>query len=280
MSNFGSYSDQPYGSYHSGAPPSGGREHDFNRLATVIGNNVQKISRNVNDVQTMVTQIGTSRDNTELRDKLHNVQHYTNRVAQETNGYMKQLHGCPNLGSQSEQRQRKIQKERLMNEFSAALKKFQDVQRDAASKEKDSVARARASSGSNYDPFRDDPKKDSLIGLDSPGTAPQQQITMEQDVDVGLIQEREQAIHKLESDIMDVNQIFKDLGMLVHEQGEVIDSIEANVENASVHVEQGTSELQKSQRISIESTPKEVHYPVDCDSDPSYYRHHYWGDGG
>ena len=26
----------------------------------------------------------------------------------------------------------------------------------------------------------------------------------------------------LQSDIMDVNQIFKDLGMLVHEQGEVI----------------------------------------------------------
>ena len=37
-----------------------------------------------------------------------------------------------------------------MNEFSTALKKFQDAQRDAASKEKDSVARARASSGSNY----------------------------------------------------------------------------------------------------------------------------------
>ena len=53
-------------------------------------------------------------------------------------------------------------------------------------------------------------------------TAPQQTLQMEQDVDLELIQEREQAIHKLESDIMDVNQIFKDLGMLVHEQGEVI----------------------------------------------------------
>lgn len=45
------------------------------------------------------------------------------------------------------QKQRKMQKERLMNDFSAALNNFQGAQRQAAEKEKASVARARASSG-------------------------------------------------------------------------------------------------------------------------------------
>ena len=45
---------------------------------------------------------------------------------------------------------------------------------------------------------------------------------MEQDVDLSMLHDRENAIRQLESDITDVNQIFKDLGMLVHEQGEVI----------------------------------------------------------
>lgn len=42
------------------------------------------------------------------------------------------------------QRQQKIQKDRLMNDFSAALNNFQVVQRRAAEKERESVARARA----------------------------------------------------------------------------------------------------------------------------------------
>lgn len=44
------------------------------------------------------------------------------------------------------QRQQRIQKDRLMNEFSAALNNFQGVQRRAAERERESMARARAGS--------------------------------------------------------------------------------------------------------------------------------------
>lgn len=44
------------------------------------------------------------------------------------------------------QRQQKLQKERLMNDFSAALNRFQAVQRQVSEKEKETVARARAGS--------------------------------------------------------------------------------------------------------------------------------------
>ena len=43
-----------------------------------------------------------------------------------------------------------MQKERLMNEFSQTLNKFQAAQRQAAGKEKESVARVRAASNSAY----------------------------------------------------------------------------------------------------------------------------------
>lgn len=42
---------------------------------------------------------------------------------------------------------------------------------------------------------------------------------------------------------MDVNTIFKELATMVHEQGEMIDSIEANVETAQMRVEEGTNQL-------------------------------------
>lgn len=44
------------------------------------------------------------------------------------------------------QRQQKIQRDRLMSDFSAALNNFQAVQRRAAEKEKETVARARGGS--------------------------------------------------------------------------------------------------------------------------------------
>ncbi|XP_062612993.1 syntaxin-12-like isoform X1 [Saccostrea cucullata] len=70
---------------------------------------------------------------------------------------------------------------------------------------------------------------------------------MEEDVDLEMLREREDAIKQLESDITDVNQIFKDLGMLVHEQGEMLDSIEANVETTATHVEEGRKQLSQAQ---------------------------------
>lgn len=48
------------------------------------------------------------------------------------------------------QRQMKLQKERLTEQFSDALKSFQTVQRTAAEKERASISRARAASGNNY----------------------------------------------------------------------------------------------------------------------------------
>ncbi|KAF3849710.1 hypothetical protein F7725_019429 [Dissostichus mawsoni] len=129
-------------------------------------------------------------------------------------------------------RQRKLQKERLVNEFSAALNSFQKTQRQAADKEREFVARVRASSrvsgGQPDDGFGNMPP----FLIDSQVQAQAEAITED---DLRLIQERESSIRQLESDITDINDIFKDLGMMVHEQGDMIDSIEANVESADVH---------------------------------------------
>ncbi|CAG2101509.1 unnamed protein product, partial [Medioppia subpectinata] len=127
------------------------------------------------------------------------------------------------------------------------LKNFQVIQRTAASKEKESVIRARANSGLNSNSGWDDHSSrgpSNLIDLQSPQS--QTQIQMEEECDIELLRDREQAIRKIESDIVEVNQIFKDLATMVHEQGEVIDSIEANVETASIQVHEGTAQLSKA----------------------------------
>uniref|UniRef100_A0AAY5EYV5 Syntaxin-7 n=1 Tax=Electrophorus electricus TaxID=8005 RepID=A0AAY5EYV5_ELEEL len=195
----------------------------------------------------MVNQLGTRQDTSELQDKLQQMQHYTNQLAKETNKHLKDLGSLPQPISPSEQRQQKIQKDRLMNDFSAALNNFQAVQRRAAEKEKESVARARAGSRLSAE---DGGRDEQLVSFDNNDDLRQVvQQTEEAEIteeDLELIKERETNIRQLESDIMDVNQIFKDLAVMIHDQGEMIDSIEANVESAEVHVERGAEQLQRA----------------------------------
>lgn len=95
-------------------------------------------------MQRMVNQIGTHQDSPELRKQLHSIQHYTQQLAKDTNGYLQELSTVPPSHSQSEQRQRKMQAERLQDEFTSTLNMFQQVQRTTAQKEKEQIKKAKA----------------------------------------------------------------------------------------------------------------------------------------
>jgi len=209
---------------------------EFTRLTHQISSQIQQISKNVTSIQRMVGQLGTSQDTDELIKKMHEIQHYTHTLSQTTMESLKSLANLPAPSDSQDQRQWKLQRERLTNDFSVVLNNFQSVQRTAAEKEKQVVAKARA----------------VAAHMDEGGAATQTtvpsapKLQLQQEVDIQMIREREQALQQLESDILDVNQIFKDLAVMVHEQGEIIDSIEANVDSAVVHVDQGATNVQRA----------------------------------
>ncbi|KAM9418697.1 syntaxin-12-like isoform 1-T1 [Salvelinus alpinus] len=230
---------------------------DSNTLIQTCSSNIQKITQNTAQIKSMVNQLGTGQDTSELRDSLQQIQHFTNLLAKETNKHLKDLGSVSPFSAPSEQRQQKIQKDRLMNDFSAALNNFQAIQRQAAQKEKESVARARAGSRLSAE---DGASEEQLVSFDNQDDwgqtttqTTEEAITEE---DLVLIKERETNIRQLESDILDVNQIFKDLAVMIHDQGEVIDSIEANVESAEVHVDRGTEQLQRAAYFQQKSRKK------------------------
>ncbi|ROL33023.1 Syntaxin-12 [Anabarilius grahami] len=204
---------------------------DFSNLTQTCSSNIQKITQNTGQIKSMLFQLSTRPDTPELQDRLQQMQHYTNQLAKETNRHLKELGSLPQPQSPSEQRQQRIQKDRLMNDFSAALNNFQVVQRRAAERERESVARARAGSR-----LQENTTRWRMQTEEEPVT----------EEDLELIKERETNIRQLESDIMDVNQIFKDLAVMIHDQGDMIDSIEANVESAEVHVERGAEQIQQA----------------------------------
>ncbi|KTF85915.1 hypothetical protein cypCar_00035651 [Cyprinus carpio] len=216
---------------------------DFSGLIQTCSSNIQKITQNTAQIKSMVSQLGTKQDTSDLRERLQQVQHYTNQLAKETNKHLKDLGSLSLPVSLSEQRQQKIQKDRLMNDFSAALNNFQAVQRRAAEKEKESVARARAGSRLSAE---DGGHEDQLVSFENnedwgKTTTQTEEVAITEE-DLELIKERETAIQQLEHLNQEVHLIKY--------------SIEANVESAEVHVERGAEQLQRAAQYQQKSRKK------------------------
>ena len=62
------------------------------------------------------------------------------------------------------------------------------------------------------------------------------------------IRERHEAVRQLEGSLLDLHQVFLDMAVLVDAQGEMLDSIEAQVGRARDHVESGVTHLVEAKR--------------------------------
>lgn len=123
--------------------------------------------------------------------------------------------------------------------------------REAVQREKNCVNEVRAAAKLNN--FKPPPSsnKDQLLPFQSNNQQIQAQI--QEEIDLQALQTQEENIRQLEHDIRDVNEIFKNLGALVHEQGDMIDSIEASVERTQVFVENGTQQLRQASQYKVYS---------------------------
>ena len=73
-----------------------------------------------------------------------------------------------------------------------------------------------------------------------------------------------QALVSFESDIQQLNEIFTDLARIVHEQTDLVDSIEANVEHASIYVEQGAGNVRQALDYQTKARQKKVILFIFC----------------
>ncbi|KAH8265911.1 hypothetical protein KR038_010457 [Drosophila bunnanda] len=75
----------------------------------------------------------------------------------------------------------------------------------------------------------------------------QQQLLLFEEENSRLAQHREEEVTKIVKSIYDLNDIFKDLGHMVQEQGTVLDRIDYNVEQTQTRVSEGLRQLHKAE---------------------------------
>ncbi|KAI9033271.1 t-SNARE, partial [Hyaloraphidium curvatum] len=194
-----------------------------------------QISSNVASIQKLLSLVGTPRETDDVRQKLHNLTEQTRDLVKATSGDLKDL-GTVAASSGTDSRQRKITHQKLQKDFEDVLKRYQSVSKSVADKSRTYVEKARASQrGSTWE---------NPIG----SVLQIQGLDYEIEYNESLIAERERDIKEIEKSIVEVNEIFRDLGTMVNEQQYMLDNIEANVSSVAVNMENATDELRTASK--------------------------------
>ncbi|CAD5206384.1 unnamed protein product [Bursaphelenchus okinawaensis] len=217
-------------------------------LLQQVTENVRSLGNNVTELERLVERIGGPDDDNHLNDLLNDLVHGSNVLSKRTSAQLKELVSVSN-----EHRQYRVSRERLVNEYMTVLNRLQVAQRRAATKEKAQIRTVTQ-------------EDEELSHQDQHGVDPLQQMQIQEQRRANLaeLRERKEALNQLEQDISDVNQIFKDLSRIVHEQGDMVDSIEANVEHASIHVSQGHTNVQQALHYQNKARQKKVLLSIFC----------------
>ncbi|XP_034524590.1 t-SNARE domain-containing protein 1 isoform X9 [Ailuropoda melanoleuca] len=215
---------------------------DLQELFQQTSASVFRINSHVTSLEQNLRSLGTPNDTQELRESLHTAQQETNKTIAASTSAMRQmtelLRGCS--------RQERLQLERLRTQLSDAIQCYGVVQKKIAEKSRALLPTAQRG-GKQQSPqttFAELPDDEKIFNGGDSMWQGQEQVLLPEitEEDLEAIRLREEAILQIESDLLDVNQIIKDLASMVSEQGDAIDSIEASLEAVSSHT-QAASEL-------------------------------------
>lgn len=210
-----------------------------------------QINTSVSSFKRLVNTLGTPKDTPELREKLHKTRQHITQLAKETSAKLKAASETDHVTDVSPGK--KIADAKLAKDFQAVLKEFQKAQRTAAERETAYAPFvAQAVLPSTY--------MASELNLSAEDTQIQEHraLLVEQrrqevlllDNEIvfneALIEERDQGIQDIQQQIGEVNEIFKDLAVLVHEQGVMIDDIDSNIETSHAATTQANRQLAKA----------------------------------
>ncbi|CAH0560472.1 unnamed protein product [Brassicogethes aeneus] len=234
-------SQQNYGSISGPSVGfAGTNSQELNSLCDSVVTNLYTINGSIKTLDNALKTIGTKRDNQGLRNNVHVTQLSTNQIASTTTKNIAKLKSLVVKAGKQEQ----LQVEKLEENFKETINRYYSLQKEVANKQK---AHLLVSVSIENEPTTPD---------DEENRQKHAQMAGEFEFEQGMLLERESRIKQIESDVLDVNEIMRELGSIVSQQGETIDTIENSIDHATGNVELGTEQLLQASRYSNRSRKK------------------------
>jgi len=202
----------------------------------------------LNRLRDDVSRLGTQSDTTELRK----------RVATSSEK-LKQLALDFRRAAETHPAKDTTAAQKIIRDFQGLLRSYERLMATARQKEathlpKPSSSRLSSSAQQQQQqqPYMmDDREEQALLAANQLQQQRQQQLNQvetELVFNEAVISERDAAIAEITGQIGEVGQIFQDLAVLVNDQGEMLDDIEANISRAGDRVGDATGQLVRAER--------------------------------
>jgi len=197
--------------------------------------------------------VGTNADSLQLRESTDDLINKTQILAREIKSGLEKLNSTIT-------KERRAELIKLTNDFKTWVSKFQDVVRSyGTKKEKTSIPSSYSQSPGNYHgsepllfPLQDDkPNRQNEEEFFLQKKQEFVEIENDREFNDQIIRERHKGIKEIETKVVELNDMFRDLSIMVDEQGIEIDNIESHIANAEQYTSQGVQEIasaEKSQR--------------------------------
>ncbi|KAI7901827.1 t-SNARE [Cokeromyces recurvatus] len=223
-------------------------------LTQRIAQQIFHINGNISSIERLVNFLGTPKDTIEIRGKLHDVTNATRDLVKLSTQDLKSLSSFQ-IQDPKKNRQRRLEQQKLSKDFQKVVSNFQNVQRNSASRQREYVDKAKATTvmlQSQAEATEDSEEQDTML-IHSQRQAQLEALDNEIEYNELLINERESEIQNIEQGITELNEIFRDMGMLVNEQESGIQSIYGNVLNIAQNTRQAADELVVANRYQKKS---------------------------
>lgn len=257
----GYQSNNPFGA----APPTRGHvvargddgDAEFQLGLQQVTEDIRQMTANFGAVSQLTKSLGGNNDNSKLRDTLQLKIKSTYSLVKQVQSSIKGLH---QMAMSSSEKKSKIEK--LSIDFENFNTKFKQLASLAIERMDDLPVSTRIDMDepryAGVDSDSDDRTK--LLG------AQQQQQYMKLEADRefqdSLIRQRDVEIREIQGQMIEVNEIFKDLARLVDDQAGMVDNIETNIISAAENVKVAKEEVAKAEESQISSRKKLIFFAI------------------
>lgn len=227
--------------------------NDFFSQIEVIQQDIRDIQENVQDIKKKHSAIlaapqSGDKMKEELEQSMADVTRCANRVKQSLKGMQKTItdQESANQGNFADIRIKKCQHAALSREFVEVMTEYNKIQNDYRDRCKNRIKRQLEITNTEK-PYTDE-EIEEMIESKNPAIFTQGIITDSQQAKQSLreIEARHNDIIKLETSIRELHEMFTDMAVLVQSQGEMIDNIEHNVEQAAEYVQRAVVDTKKA----------------------------------
>lgn len=238
---------------------NGGREmaNQQNQGTREVEGLVFRMANGVAQLKKMVDALGSPRDTVAHRQKLADTNQKIQELAREIKDKVTALNQEEGTSQNVQAKSRK-----LLQDFAAALQDYKAVQRVAAEREAASLPKptpgapsssSRAMNGtSSSSHVEGEERIEVVVERQALLQAQQRQAdaAMESAIayNEAVIEERDAGIAEIQRHIGEVNEMFQDLAVLVHDQGQQLLTVDEHIAATAERVVEGSGQLAKAER--------------------------------